>query len=623
MSENANVQTATEFYIGKRLSYDGQLCTVRYRGEVKGTKGEWLGVEWDDPTRGKHSGEHAGVRYFECLSRGAASGSFIRPARKSDTPRSFSEALKAKYASEAFEDPSVQIVFATKPGDNVLKKDPLARINQPIRISGKEVEEVGFDKIRKQLAQLSDLKIVILDGLRIERSIARLRDDTEGWQEGLTDVKEACPKAIELDLSRNLFEEWREVASICEQLEKLKSLRVEYAIHGSRPSLLQQVLTSTSGTRFRDTTVTDNERSRCLKAFANITDLKLEENLLSWEDLTRITHLFPTLTTLSASSNLYTNLTPQAPNPNLTSLTLEDNALTSLSSVAPLTALPALRRLILKSNKVSSIISSPSSQLPIFSPTLTEVDLSYNDIPTWSFIDTLPTVFPGLTSLRVSHNPLYAHLRSPDGRALTPEDGYMLTVARLGCLKILNYSPITPKERLNAESYYLSLIAKEAAFAPASDEAAILAAHPRYKWLCEEYGEPVIQRLDGRVNPNSLAARLVLLKLYMEGGKTVELEVPGRCTAYTLIGMVSREYKVKPTSCRLVWETGDWVPAPRAAEVEDEEWDSASESEDEDEDEKEKPMLNSVMREVEIVPGTRSVGTWIEGMEATVRVEIR
>jgi dynactin complex subunit len=24
-------------------------------------------VEWDDPTRGKHSGEHNGVRYFACM----------------------------------------------------------------------------------------------------------------------------------------------------------------------------------------------------------------------------------------------------------------------------------------------------------------------------------------------------------------------------------------------------------------------------------------------------------------------------------------------------------------------------------------------------------------------------
>jgi hypothetical protein len=57
---------SADFYIGKRLSYDGRLCTIRYYGEVQGTKGEWLGVEWDDPTRGKHAGEHQGVKYFDC-----------------------------------------------------------------------------------------------------------------------------------------------------------------------------------------------------------------------------------------------------------------------------------------------------------------------------------------------------------------------------------------------------------------------------------------------------------------------------------------------------------------------------------------------------------------------------
>ena len=52
--------------IGERRSYDGVPCTVRYVGEVAGTSGSWLGVEWDDPSRGKHDGQHKGVRYFSC-----------------------------------------------------------------------------------------------------------------------------------------------------------------------------------------------------------------------------------------------------------------------------------------------------------------------------------------------------------------------------------------------------------------------------------------------------------------------------------------------------------------------------------------------------------------------------
>lgn len=132
--------------------------------------------------------------------------------------------MKAKYASEDFEDPDVEVVFQTL--------SPSAQRNRPIRISGKEVEEVGFDKIRKQLADLKELKIVILDGLCMSRPMvtakARQEPSThDQWPTNLTDVKDSCPKTTELDLSRNLFEEWREVASICEQLEKLKSLRVE------------------------------------------------------------------------------------------------------------------------------------------------------------------------------------------------------------------------------------------------------------------------------------------------------------------------------------------------------------------------------------------------------------
>ncbi|KAF2120745.1 tubulin-specific chaperone-like protein E [Lophiotrema nucula] len=598
---------ANEFYIGKRLSYDGQLCTLRYYGEVKGTKGEWLGVEWDDPARGKHSGEHGGIRYFECLSKLPTAGSFVRPTRKADPQRSFVEALKAKYASEDFEDPDVEIVFVTQ------EKKKNAAPRAPIRFSGKEAEEVGFDKIRKQLANLHELRIVILDGLCMSRSIARskesqLESDATSWPTDLTDVKDACPKTIELDLSRNLFEDWREVASICEQLGKLRSLRVD-------------------GNRFRDTALTDTERQGCLKAFANITTLKLENTLLTWEELTNITALFPDLTTFVASSNLYNTLTPRTLTRTITDLSLEDNAFLTLSDLHPLTKLPKLQRLILKANKLCTITHSDQST-PIFSPTVSEVDLSYNDISTWRFIDTLPTAFPGLTSLRVSHNPLYTSLQAADGRALSAEDGYMLTIARLGRLKVLNYSPISEKERLNAESYYLSLIAKELNFA--SEEAAegILRSHPRWKWLCEEYGEPDVKREVNRVNPNSLAARLIKLHLYLgetakaaassDAPERFETELPMNFTVYSVLGVVGKKIGIPPMKCRLVWETGDWMPVARDDAI-DEDWDTDS-SDEEDEG---KEVGERVMREVEIVPGTRSIGTSVDGMEVAVRIEHR
>uniref|UniRef100_A0A3B4AD77 Tubulin-specific chaperone E n=1 Tax=Periophthalmus magnuspinnatus TaxID=409849 RepID=A0A3B4AD77_9GOBI len=67
--------------VGRRVSCGGDRATVRYVGPVPPTKGVWLGVEWDNPERGKHDGVHEGVQYFTCSCPG--SGSFVRPSKVS------------------------------------------------------------------------------------------------------------------------------------------------------------------------------------------------------------------------------------------------------------------------------------------------------------------------------------------------------------------------------------------------------------------------------------------------------------------------------------------------------------------------------------------------------------
>lgn len=127
--------------------------------------------------------------------------------------------MKDKYASEYFE------------GLVYFNGDLQKRQQQAVRISGKEVEEVGFDKIRKQLADFHELRIVILDGLRMTEPKIPFSEEPS-WvlsppSSRLKDIKETCPKIIEVDLSRNLFEDWREIILICEQLNNLRSLKVE------------------------------------------------------------------------------------------------------------------------------------------------------------------------------------------------------------------------------------------------------------------------------------------------------------------------------------------------------------------------------------------------------------
>jgi len=50
--------------LGTRFALSGYIGTIRYVGEVEGTSGVWLGVEWDDSNRGKHNGTKDGKRYF-------------------------------------------------------------------------------------------------------------------------------------------------------------------------------------------------------------------------------------------------------------------------------------------------------------------------------------------------------------------------------------------------------------------------------------------------------------------------------------------------------------------------------------------------------------------------------
>ena len=99
-----------------------------------------------------------------------------------------------------------------------------------IEISGKVVEEVGFEKIRRQLATLHELRIVLLDGLCMGGVLACPGPAVSdiAWLQEIKGIEKTCPKIVELDLSRNLIERWEDVAGICTALVALRSLKVKY-----------------------------------------------------------------------------------------------------------------------------------------------------------------------------------------------------------------------------------------------------------------------------------------------------------------------------------------------------------------------------------------------------------
>ena len=109
-------------------------------------------------------------------------------------------------------------------------------MEEKIQISGKTVEEVGFDKINRQLAALQELKIVVLDGLCVAgvNSFPRQAGDNaldptdpkSCWSPA-EELKSKDLSIVELDLSRNLLETWIDVIGICGALKYLATLELK------------------------------------------------------------------------------------------------------------------------------------------------------------------------------------------------------------------------------------------------------------------------------------------------------------------------------------------------------------------------------------------------------------
>ncbi|KAI5466189.1 hypothetical protein BGZ63DRAFT_375567 [Mariannaea sp. PMI_226] len=575
---------APSYYTGQRISYDGALCTVRYIGEVAGTTGSWLGVEWDDPARGKHDGCHKGVRYFSCTSKSPIVASFVRPSRPADPSRHFLDAVNVKYASE----------YTLADG---------RRAAEEIFFFGKRAEEVGFEKIRTKQANIGELKVVVVDDLRILSALAQ--DEEEGI------ITKTCPKITHLDLSRNLFDRLGPVTDICRELPSLDSLRL-------------------SGNRLQGILEDDSEG-----AFNGVKELFLEETLMTWEDMGHLAAKCPSLTSLNATSNQLFSLPCISYggllSSTLTTLTLEFNFFSTMADLGAIAPLTALRSLHLKGNNITAI-SPEGVEAPVFPQSLEYLDVSYNNIQTWSFIDNLPKHFPGLRSLRISHNPVY-DAADMETNTSSSEESHMFTIARLGALKSLNFSHITPDDRIDAEMFYLSRIGKQLSAAPETEAPHIIALHPRYAELCETYGEPIVVRRP-KMNPAFIDARLITVEFHLDsepGQITKNTQIPKSFDIYAVKGIAGKLFGISPLKLALTWETGEWDPV---AGFDDQEGDSSDEEEAEEERERQGIDTHAsedasgkpgrwIKREVELKDGPRQLGYCVDGQDVKVRVETR
>jgi len=126
---------------------------------------EWLGVEFVDPLRGKHSGTVEGIEYFKCEKKGKC-GSLILKT-KADLGKNILEAIVHRYfrpqeANQILKNKDDLFLALKKAIDDSYQRE-ISGINVEYDEEGfiytfkdrtKKIEFLGFDKIWKQLTSL-------------------------------------------------------------------------------------------------------------------------------------------------------------------------------------------------------------------------------------------------------------------------------------------------------------------------------------------------------------------------------------------------------------------------------------------------------------------------------------
>ncbi|XP_042765332.1 tubulin-specific chaperone E isoform X1 [Panthera leo] len=493
--------TLTLDVIGRRVEVNGEHATVRFSGVVPPVAGLWLGVEWDNPARGKHDGSHEGIVYFKC--RHPTGGSFVRP-NKVNFGVDFLTAVNNRYVLED--------------GPEEDGKE------QPVTIGNKPVETIGFDSVVKQQSQLSKLQEISL-----RNCVVSCAGDKGA-------IAKACPNIRRVDLSRNLLSSWDEVLSIADQLKHLEVLNLSEnklrfpsgspSLAGTFPALKVLVLNRTG--------ITWAEVLRCAPGWPVLEELYLKSNDISISE--RPADVLQTVKLLDLSSNPL----------------IDENQLFLIAY------LPRLEQLILSDVGISSIHfpdAGTGCKTSMF-PSLQYLVVNDNQISQWSFINELDKL-QSLRALSCVRNPL-----TEGGSG--PQTTRQFIIAKIGQLKTLNKCEILPEERRGAELDYRKAFGNEWKKAGGHQDPdknrpneEFLAAHPRYQSLCLKYGAPEDGELKTR-QPFLLKNQLLTLKIKYPNQvdqKVTEKQLPDSMTIQKVKGLLSRLLKVPVSELLLSYES--------------------------------------------------------------------
>ena len=477
---------------GTRVICDGEYGTIKYFGEVPPSTGLWYGVEWDVDGRGKHSGEHEGVKYFTCSRPG--NGSFIR-AKKLDFGVDVVTALERKFSE-------------------LHSKEQFSEFDSVYHV-GKN-ESGAFEEQLKRLERIS------LRGTNVSRGPA------DGKRLGLV-----APNIVALDLSYTLLCDWQEVVKIINDLPCLAELNV-------------------SGLHLKNSSFDEENKLQTIPVQTiPVKTLVVNSMHLNWQQVLTLSLPFSGLHHLHASFNNINDLKfGDVSSLNcLCKLSLEGNNLSSWDHVVLLHDLPCLETLILSENPLGNV-SFPGEVMEatdIFSK-LKSLSLMNTMVSSWSCVDQLNRL-QALEVLALKYCPLVSGVSQYDAR-----QELIARVARCSTLNGSDVTMKERKaaERAYLKKYGQEWLAS-GGNTDASEmqvDSNFLKKHPRYMFLLEVHGVP-----DGigtsSASTNALKSNLVVVTIKCvndQDRQPITKKLPATMTISKLKGLLQRIFKVPPSN---------------------------------------------------------------------------
>ena len=519
----------TSNLLGKRVELNEKTATIKYVGPLKHKKNAkeneiWLGLEWDDKTRGKHNGTVEGYEYFK-TSCNENSGSLIKMT-KVNIGQTFKGALNYKY--NFYEEEGNEY---HKDVDKALEKDNFIVTDKKII----NIELVGKEKAAKKFSEFAYMPCIDLSFSYINNLG--------------NDLANILPRLKELSLTRTLLTKWSDLLSLLIQLKNLNLLNFSENILVFDDLFEEQIKKFIYGEykQHLNTLVLNNcnldvyHLIKISPLFTQLDYLYLKDNKINpdtYEKSENKKYIDENISNIEKNTQ------------NLKYLSLEQNKINIFFFGYKIFKSPKLKYINMNQNLVSELISQKNEDedkklLELFKKSMTHISLDYNMFKKEDYTK----IMVDLESMELKDIDI---LNNGFIDKVGIEKVKIEMIGRNPQMTILNNTTITKIMRRDAEKQYLIDLVKEYinslgnnAFDKFVFEKYMEKTHKQYFKLRKKFFDPLddYENLTKKNNTNTMKSNMAEIVLQF-GEKTINRKFPKSTIFTNLKNLSVRLFKI-------------------------------------------------------------------------------